>query len=1106
MFRRRDKEKENSTGLLSLVFSLGEDLEPLEAQVEDLHSRARLVDESLSQITRDGVRVSEILDEMGKLSENLRVTAQLACESTELAAESSGRFEEKASRGSAAIEQVIRNLREVAEKTFEAKETYRQLGDKTREVGENLQTTAEIATLTEESARNAEIKAFHAGDSGRGFGVVAQEMTRLATSSIETSERAPILIQNLRQKTDEMAGLASSTSSLLARIPNHISPIKEGLERVRELFHETLPAFEEIEASVESQRGFQDELSDLNMRLSELAGEVLIAAGRESLLASGQRAGADRLLATSYTIRELLLSLRKLSEEERLRLNVRNLLIAKERFTLLLDRMRIQVKELQMGLSKTYPSLKGEDLQPMIERVHTLCQKTSSISGRGYQIRELIAEELKSLETIDEEMESTERAIQELEGLTRESLSSLTGVERVFGESQTILADLSRLSEKTALFSLYAAVEAARAGSHRKDLEVSVLQTRDLSEQSKETARSISALIEDMASSLRGSKTSVQHSLQLSGLALRVIAESKSAISGTRTSLEELNDLNEEIVKAAEVQKEIGERMSALFDQLTSTLEDIAKRRDRLVSAIEKEVAIADKISSALSQGEDMLETLHDTLMARERRCYRAVLPGDPVTLDPALASDSTSTTVVRNLFCGLISFSIDTRLVPGIAESWQLSEDGRTWTFQIREGVKFHNGEEVTSGDVFYSFERALRGPNAHFFDQIEGAEEFMKGETRTIKGIKVTGRFGIEITLTSPCAPFLANLATGVGGIIPKGVDPKEELPIGAGPFRLKRWLRGDRILLEPFRDYYEGMPYVDELQFLIKRPKENLSLFRQGKLDHVELRPAEIEKLELDPDYRGFVVSQPSLSTQYVGFNLSLNTPFREKAVRQALNFAVDREDLLKTTAGGRAVVAKGVFPPGLPSYNPNLESYSYDPERARVLLEEAGYPNGLPSRYQLDLRDSELHRKRGKLIRDYFETVGVKVTLNPLPWEELLRSVRSGESTLFMMGWISDTGDSDNFLYPLFFSENRGERGNSTFYNNPKVDELILNARGEKNPHQRLRIYQEAEKLIVEDPPWIFLFHPVNSSVYRPGVHGFRVHPLSFVRLDEAWFDS
>ncbi len=1096
----------DSTAILPLGLGLAAGMEPVASRVEELHSRAQTVDESLSQITRDGVRVSEILGEMGRLSESLRVTAQVVCDATELAARSSERFEERASLGSRSIEEVLRNLRKVAERTFLAKETYTQLGEKIGEVGQNLHTTAEIATLTEESARNAEIKAYHAGEFGRGFGVVAQEMTQLATFSIETAERAPTLIERLKEKTDEMARLASCISSLLTRIPRHVSPIKEGLDSMREVFHRTLPAFQEIGASVEAQRGFQDKLSELNRELSELAENVLIRAGRESLLASGQRAAADRLLSTSYTIREILPPLRKSTEEERARLNVRNLLIAQNRLSFLADQMRVQIRELQSGLSTTYPSPRGKDLRNTIERVSLLSEQTSSISKSGNLVRDLIQDALNSLETVEGEMAKTEQAVQELQGLTTESLSSLAEVAGDFKESQAILVHLSQLSEKTALFSLYAAVEAARAGSHRKELEVSVLQTRDLSEQSKDTAKSISSLMEAMASSLGQSRSSVEDSLQLCGLALRLIPESKSALSGIRASLEDLKSLNEKITNAAEAQKRIGERMSALFSQLVLALDAITKRRDRLISTVQKQEAAADKIVSALAEPEDVLPDLEGSLMARERRCYRAGLSGDPVTLDPAQASDATSSAVVRNLFSGLVSFGVDTKIVPAIAESWQLSEDGRTWTFQIRQGVKFHSGEEVTADDVLYTLERVLKGPNAHFVDEIEGVQEFIRGEEKSVKGIRVLGEHEIEITLTSPFTPLLSSLATGVGGIVRRGTDLRVESPSGAGPFRLKTWLRGDRILLEPFREYYGGMPYVDELQFLIRKPEENLSLFREGKLDHTELRPPEVEKMELDPEYSRFLVCQPSLNTHYIGFNLRLETPFKERAVRQALNFAVDREDLVNATAGGRAVVAKGVFPPGLPSYNPNLESYSYDPDRARTLLEEAGYPNGLPHRYQLDLRDSQLQLKRGELIRSYFEEIGVRLTLNPLPWEELLGLVRSGGSTLFMIGWVSDTGDPDNFLYPLFYSENQGERGNSTFYSNLNVDGLILKARAEKNPHQRLRLYQEVEKLIVEDSPWVFLFHPVTCFIHRPGVHGFRIHPLSFIRMEELWFDA
>ncbi|MDO9068368.1 MAG: ABC transporter substrate-binding protein, partial [Deltaproteobacteria bacterium] len=402
-------------------------------------------------------------------------------------------------------------------------------------------------------------------------------------------------------------------------------------------------------------------------------------------------------------------------------------------------------------------------------------------------------------------------------------------------------------------------------------------------------------------------------------------------------------------------------------------------------------------------------------------------ISSDPITLDPAMMTDATSNEVAAQIFEGLVQFSGGASVVPAAAWRWKISNDGLSWTFYLRRGIKFSHGRELNAQDVKYSLERLLspriKSPNQSFVEMIKGAPEYSQGQARDVEGLQVLDHFAIKIVLQHPFMPFLSNLACTMAAIVPRelvedGSQDFSRHPVGSGPFILKTWEPGRALELAPNPHYHERRVSLSGIKYSIDlNDEQKTAALTSGRLDVTDINSLQRRALAAEPAVK--VVSLPQLNVQYLCINVSKVSPFADKRVRQALNYAVDKKALIETTElAGDAVAAKGIFPPELWAYNPDLAGYGYDPARARKLLEEAGYSGGLPGEYLLDVRDSKAQMQRAEIVRQNCREVGISIKPNPLSWKALLEKTYGCQSQLSFNGWNSDNGDPDNFLYPLF----------------------------------------------------------------------------------------
>jgi len=500
---------------------------------------------------------------------------------------------------------------------------------------------------------------------------------------------------------------------------------------------------------------------------------------------------------------------------------------------------------------------------------------------------------------------------------------------------------------------------------------------------------------------------------------------------------------------------------------------------------------------------------------------YRRAFADSYIILDPALIKDSNSHEVARQIFDGLIEFNDDAQPVPSLAENWQISTDKLLYTFKLREDVKFHRrssgkptrngGRLMTAEDVVYSFKRLLKpGKDSQgaFFHVIKGAADYSSGKTTELVGVKAVATFTVSFELEKPFAPFVSLLGMCNAFIVPQedceAVDLKD-MPVGCGPFE---WggREGETLVLLANEEYFRGRPRLDKIEFVVVADEaERYRLFREGHLMHVDVPDSEYKNVKQDPRLSKYLLETSRWGTNYLGMNLKM-PPFNDVLVRQAINYAIDRDPIVELVLNNRAKTAYGVLPPGITGYDPNLRGYSFDPEKARALLAKAGYPDGkgFPE-IELQYNKDIIHTRIGDFILANLSDIGIKCRVKELGFGEHLNSIEAGQAGFFRMGWTVDYPDPDSFLYTLFHSSNIGSGYNFTGLSSPELDKLLDQARFETETSRRVSLYRQAEKLIIEQAPWVFLYFYTTHLLYQPQVREINLGPMGqpFIRYRQIW---
>jgi ABC-type transport system substrate-binding protein len=485
-------------------------------------------------------------------------------------------------------------------------------------------------------------------------------------------------------------------------------------------------------------------------------------------------------------------------------------------------------------------------------------------------------------------------------------------------------------------------------------------------------------------------------------------------------------------------------------------------------------------------------------------------------TLDPTIANDEVGYFLLHPLFDTLVDFSpSDLAIVPRLAERWEISPDQLTYTFELRPGITFSDGAPITAAHFKYSFERAFQTPDSPFSDylgDIDGARDMIAGKAVTCAGIAVPGDRRLVITLARRNPALLDVLTMPFTtpqrpAHVAQAGDQLRRRPDATGPFELASWDEGDRIVLRRNPHYVDRTrAHLDTIVMLENVPRDTqFQMFERAELDSAERLAA--------PDYL-FVMSEPAWQpylhrTQALNvFGSRMNVrvkPFDDRRVRQALNYALDKRHTARLL-NGTTVPAHGILPPGMFGRDPDLAPYPHDVAKARALLVEAGYPDGVDVEY-VTTNDEETEKVAGSLQSDLAEA-GVRLHITVMSWSTWQTAVGQAVGPAFSYtSWAADYPDPTNFFDPRFHARSikSANSTNDSFYANPELDAVLDDARQELDPSKREALYHRAERILYDDAPWIWDYHRLNTEVTQPYVRNYTPHPMWQRDYSSAWLD-
>jgi len=474
----------------------------------------------------------------------------------------------------------------------------------------------------------------------------------------------------------------------------------------------------------------------------------------------------------------------------------------------------------------------------------------------------------------------------------------------------------------------------------------------------------------------------------------------------------------------------------------------------------------------------------------------------EPPFLDPALATDGTSLLPIRQIFVGLVRFDKDLKVIPWAADSWDVSPDAVTYTFHIHKGIKWHDGQgEVTAQDFKYSIERTIKKRESTvsmlYLGDIVGAQRLLDTEAESLDSIKVVDPNTLAITIDAPKAYFLGKLVYPTSYAVKKdavdrgggGWSSKPETVVGAGPFKLTEWTHDQRLVLTRFEDYWEGKASLARIELpIVKDENTRMSLYEKGELDVVDVPSGQLDRIKGDAAFNKQLISYARLSIYYLAMNQA-KAPFDKKEVREAFNYAVNKQQLTDVALKGLLTPADGIVPPGMPGHNDRLKPLAFDTSKAKELLGQAGYPDGrgFPAVTLVTRQGAGTYKKIAETLTGIFkQNLGLDLTVEEMEWGAFLAQVQRGNAPpAYVLAWGADYPDPQNFLDILFHT---GSKNNRTNYHNGAVDQVLDQAAVERDFNKRMDLYNQAEQLIVDDTPWVPLAYGQSWVLQRDYVQG------------------
>lgn len=977
----------------------------------------------------------------------------------------------------------------------------------------------EIATQTQSLRMSAALRGLvtNLERTIRRFGQLAADVSQ---ASNQISGRSRVLARSATEQLSSTEG----TSASVTQIDQSINNVRRSMEDLSANAEETSTSILQMSASIEEVSRIADTLAEFVEQTSSAIEEMVasineVATNTESFSSFATQT-ASSMVEMNATTEEIRNSARQSSELARYVTDAAN--EGRSAVEGTVDGMRkIQVAVDEAKVALTELAERSQEIGDIVRVIDDIAGQTNLLAlnaaiiaaqagerGRGFavvadEIRDLSERTSVSTEEIRTLIQNVQRGVGRASeqmtvgadrvadgvGLTARAAQVLDKILELTDRSTSSISEIARATEEQARGS-------AAATAAIEEVTKMVQTTATATQQQSQTSRKIgeqASMVRDYTKHLK-----------------RAMGEQETGSRAISRAMENIMGLVQSVLESTSV---LAAESSAIVKSM-----DVIKQGSR-----ESNFGVADlnQMAGTLSHESTLLkqELARFTLPAPHRggTVTTATVLWQRLTFDPAYTSASALVFMSKAIHSTLIRYGEGAELIPDLAERWEVLEQGHVYRFHLRHGVRFHNGRMLEARDVYESFLRLLlpelKSTGSWILRNVRGAEDVLQGRTRTLAGIVIKDQHTFEIHLSEPLAFFLALMTTPETAIIPaeEGRDAERYRlrGIGAGPFQVDQAVEGERVRLVKNPNYFvTGEPFVDELTFRLdlRSFREVADAFTRGELDIAHgVPPKVVAELRNDPRYAAYLLSSVQLHTSYIGYDSSA-APFDKVEVRQAINHAVNRDRINEQVFAGLSAVAQSLLPPGLLGYDENLRGFEYDPDRARNLLQRAGYGSGFAIEYRTWDTDEFNNSGLVPLLVEDLAAVGIRVNVTRQSATDASSPrAQRGHGLLYLANWYADIPDADNFFYIFFHSDATSIRG--LYFNRAEVDAQIMEARRSNDVEHRAAIYRSLNEMVIREAPIVPLFHERAFVLHKPEVRGVRTSLVPPpVRYHDTWVEE
>lgn len=932
-------------------------------------------------------------------------------------------------------------------------------------------------------------------EGGRTLALSVSEEASSVDATVSSISEISASARSVADAVSALAYLAQTTSTSSLEMAASIDEVSANADALTAFVEETASSIEEMAASVLTVAASTESLAqatnetERSMRaIDDSTQRVGISAGETALLADEVQQSAEQGAGIVRETAESMRATRRGIEE------------AAETITALGERSE-RIGDITRVINEI------ADRTNLLSLNARILAAQAGPQGRGFAV---VAEEIKELS------ERTARSTDEIAELIKGVRESVSASVAQVASNRQLADEATELAERAAV----------SLDEIRNKTGLSATAIRQIAEAAA-TQSLESHQVTGLMTEVRRRAQEIERATSEQAQTSKQIGERAVRMAG----------LTEQVRRAMQEQAIVSKHIASAMEQLTGVIGQIGNAVGEQYHGAEEVLRAIEVIRDAVTQNQASIVQINYTtgLLEYEAASLRGSVslfrlpepsrgghlscgvPAGIPTLD-VLESTTLSSHDLLSMICEcLVCAGEGAEVEPALASSWDVSADGRTYTFHLRDGARFHNGRLLVADDVVYSIRRTLRQSKsgAWVFKSLVGAETFLSGETEELAGARVRDDRTVELELAEPLAFFLSMLCLRFAAIVPREEIEQDggarfiRQPVGTGPFRLTSYDReAGRVELARFEDYWNvEEPYVDGVTVEYDENGERLfERLRGGKLSFLrEGSPERIARLAGDPEWRSCIVSATQLHTQCLVFDAE-QAPFNDARMRRAVAYAIDKERLIREAYVGMAVPAAGPIPPGLLGYDAEYRGLEYDPDRARRLLTEAGYRRGLTLKFWRSFPEQSASELAGQLVCEMLLEIGIKCEIQVTDTADLMAAAQDGRAPLAELSWYADYADPDNFTYVLFNSEHK-ESGIGRTAQVAEIDRVSKRARTMVNRTERGQLYSDLQRLIAENALCAFLTHRSAAVIHAREVEGLHVHLVSpIVRPQEMWLST